>query len=55
VADAPGAAALPRALVELARRLDGGDPLRDEPATIFRPLDPEPPAPPAPETPSDLE
>jgi hypothetical protein len=31
-------------LLAVARGLGGGDPLRDEPASVFRPLDPAEPA-----------
>ena len=41
MAEAPDRSTLARALVDLACRLPAGDPLRDEPATVFRPLDPE--------------
>lgn len=38
--DASGPNRAVAALVALAKQLDGGDPLRDEPASIFSPLDP---------------
>lgn len=44
MAEARDAAAAVQGLVALARSMDGGDPLRDEPASVFRPLEPTQPA-----------